>query len=163
MARYSIREATMVDQLDRLEKDMQSMKSLQYVGRGVLTTKLSEPTPKILSSDGFDFSIPPVLSYQAVSGKITFTADKQLNPYARLVVENFDLSGNQYSLDGFNSATDPGLDTYEFVVGHVDDGMMEWRVIVSRFATPTVRFYTRFRVAATDSGTVSYIDYQDDV
>lgn len=152
MGSYSIRDVGLVNQLDRMEKEMAFMKGRQFIGKKTLATKVSKAGFKTLSNDAwyFEQTGPPQL--QALQQEITFKADRQLNPYGVLLVEFYDINGNLLTntADGVNG---PSIDYIYKFMPNLDDGKLKWEI--GTMAPATFKYYVRYVVSATDSGTIA--------
>lgn len=151
MGSYAIRDIKLVNILDRAEKDMQQMKSTQYVGKRVLKTKTTWDSELIESSDGWGFPLgpPDPPTYQYVYKVVTFKADRQISPFGRLIFEIY----RDDKVTKWTGAGGAGVFGYVFYVTQVNDGLMQWRIDIRGPGSP--RFYVRLGVAGTDSGTIS--------
>jgi len=151
MGSYSIRDASLVKRLERAEKDLQYLKSRQYVGNRVLQTKVSVSDELVISDDLINFVDGSVVT-QTTYKRVTFKADEQLSPYGRLMFEFFED-------DQVTEGESIQVLYYNFIVTQVDDGILQWVVDIRRIVQgsilPTDRFYTRFSVAGTDSGHIT--------
>lgn len=160
MGSYSIRNVGIVNELDRMEKDMQFMKSRQFVGKRTLATKVSKAGYMVLSEDAWfaDPVGPPQL--QAIQREVVFQADSQLNPWGTIIVEFYDLSGNLMttlsSPRGTLTTDYPGIHAVKNEVPQVDDGRLTWTVEIQ--GPPSPKFYVRWVVAGTDSGIIGTSD-----
>lgn len=156
MTSYSIKNVGVVEKLDRLEKDMQDLKSRQFVGRKVLATKKVYENKRHLSVDYYGF--PPAAPVGSnVYRTVTYTAATQLNPYARLLIELYDLSGARIDNLSSTGSDGPKLFTYNFIVTYVDDQQLKWAVDIRGPVTP--KFYVQFSVAASDVGILTSVPY----
>lgn len=152
MSVYSIKDIKLVNILERAEKDLQEMKQTQFVGRRVLATKISLFN-KLVESVDF-YGVPPTTPVgSAVNGIITFTAESQVNPYGRLILDFYDINGQKIVNPGVIGLTGQTPSNYNIVVTQVDDGKLSWTVQING---PPTHFFVRFSVAATDRGTVVF-------
>lgn len=154
MGSYRIQDVKLVNILDEAEKDLQQMKGTQYVGRTVLATKVSSYNKLVESKDVKDPTNPSVTIYSVIDGTITFTAESQINPYGRLIIDFYDLSGNKIVNNGVIGQTGQTPSNYNIVVTQVGDGKLAWTIQINGPSTP--HFLAKFSVAATDRGTVIF-------
>lgn len=151
MGSYSIRNVGLVNQLDRMEKEAAFMKNRQRIGKRTLATKISKAGIMTLSNDAWynEQVGPPQL--QALQQEITFKADKQLNPYGVLLVEFYDINKNLITTPS-DSGT-PSIDYIYKFMPNLNDGKLKWEI--GTIAPPTYKYYVRYVVSATDSGTIA--------
>lgn len=151
MTSYSIRDVKLVNIIDRAEKDMQQLKSTQFVGNKVLQTKTTWAAQMILSTDLYGVGSPPpnppVQNY--VYQFVTFKADKQTSPYGRLIFEVYKADG----VTKITGAGEAGVFYYLFYITEVDDGLLKWRIDIR--GPGATKFYVRLGVAATDNGIIT--------
>lgn len=156
MAGPSIKDIKIVSEIDRLEKDMQFMKSRQFVGRKVLVTKISKAGFLVPSHDVWSVGGPPdPPTAQGLQHEVTFKADTQLNPWGMLQVEFYDSQGQQIVNAG-DGITAPGIEDVSPYVTFEDDGMLKW--YIGLLAPVSMPFSVKWVVAATDSGTITSVD-----
>jgi hypothetical protein len=157
MASYSIRDVGIVNKLARAEKDLQELKNRQFVGKKVLATKVSE-SPLILSSDSWGFGVPVTdpPTQQIFYKNITFTADTQLSPYGRLLIEYYDLAGNQILNDSLDSSAGARIFYYNFIVTYVDDKTLKWNVDIRGPGSP--KYYVKLVFAGSDTGSFTWVN-----
>lgn len=155
MGSYSIKDVSLVNIIDKAEKDLQELKGRQFVGRRVLATKLSKASTRVSSTE---YSAPGLVNGQpgmipvgqSIYRRVTFTADNQLNPWGRLILQFYDAANNRKI-----NPDDPRIYYFTFYVKPVDSKQLEWNVDIRGPLTPA--FYCDFIVAATDSGTVESV------
>lgn len=158
MGSYSIRNVGVVNQLDRLEKDMQHMKSRQFVGKRTLATKVTKS--QFYTSDViYNFDGQP-MGQGIYENLITFTAEQQLNPYGNLTIEIYDSAGSLQEQDP-PEGEGPRVRSMHFLPGIVNDGKLYWDVDIAHITTlgtTGTPFKVKFVVAATDAGTITAKD-----
>lgn len=151
MTSYPIRDISLARKVERMKKDLQQMKSLQYVGRRLLATKRVESN-MVLSHNTL-VGANGDITIQAMYYYITFKAQSQLNPYARLTMQFYN-SNNEPVDNDFGLAV---LEVQE-VDAEVDNRIIRWRINVQK-TSPSGPDNTPFRakmiVYATDDGTIS--------
>lgn len=158
MASYSIRDVGIVNKLARAEKDLQELKNRQFVGKRALATKISK-SPLVLSSDNWGFGLNPAVdppTQQVVYKIVTFKADTQINPYGRLLIEYYDLAGNQILDDNINPSNGARIFNFNFVVTYVDDMTLKWSVDIR--GPGSLKYYVKFVFAGSDTGSLSWVD-----
>lgn len=151
MGSYSIKDVSLVNIIDRAEKDLQELKGRQFVGRRVLATKLSTAQGRVISVDYYGVPASAGVVGSAIYRKVTFTALNQKNPYGRLIIKLFNPDGSPIVNVGYGGDF-PKVFYFNTIVGYVDDGKLSWNVDIRGPANP--KFYAEFSVAATDEGTV---------
>lgn len=152
MTSYSIRDISIVKQIDDAEKALAALKTKQYVSRRVLATKKIE-SQKILSQTA-NVAFPGPLLREVTELRVTFKADNQVSPYGRLNLEFYDLSGNL--LD-----SDSGIQVFYLndIVTYVDDGTLMWNLDARANGSGTIglaKYYCKLIVYATDTGRISW-------
>ena len=152
MSSYSIRDVSLAKQIDRARKDLDAIKSKQYVSRRGLVTKKTEST--LIESVTTDIGVGGPLIREMTYIRITFKADTQLAPYGKLVLEFYDTAGNQ--LD-----TVSGIQVFDFLEygSPANDGILEWNINVRASGSGSIglnKFYTKLIVYGTDTGRFSW-------
>ncbi len=127
MGSYSIRNVGIVNELDRMEKEMQFMKTRQFVGRKTLATKVSKAGVKILSQDAWFNQPIGAPQLQALQHEVTFKADRQTSPYGVLMVEFYDISENLIVNASSSTNDGPGIANIYNIITYVDDGTLKWQ------------------------------------
>jgi hypothetical protein len=151
MGSYSIRDIGLVHLLDRAEKDMQQLKSTQFIGKQVLQTKTTWSGELYQSSDGWGFPLgpPDPPTFQYFYKMVTFKADNQTSPHGRLIFKIYE-ADKVTQITGSGKA---GVFYYVFYVTDVDDGLLKWQIDIRGPGSP--KFYVKLGVAATDSGVIT--------
>ena len=154
MGSYSIRDVSVVKQLDRARKDLDSLKNKQFVSRRVLATKKVESQK--IKSKTVNVAVGAVLLRDIIYLRVRFEADNQLSPYGRLTLEFYDEAGNL--LD-----SDSGIVVFYVndIVTYVDDGALEWNLDVRASGGGTIGlapYYVKLIVYATDTGRITWRD-----
>lgn len=155
MGSYSIRNVGIVNELDRLEKDMQFMKSRQFIGKKTLATKSSK-SQFYTSSVIYHVDGQP-MGQAIIENLVTFTADQQLNPFGVLTIEIYDINGNLQENDPVDESG-PRLRSMNFLPGIVNDKKLRWDIDLPHIAplgSTGTPFKVKFVVSSTDSGTIS--------
>jgi hypothetical protein len=153
MGSYAIRDVKLVNLIDRAERDIQQLKSTQFVGKKVLQTKTTWSSQLIESSDGWGFPLgpPDPPTYQYVYKTVTFKADRQLSPYGRLIFEIYKAD----KVTKWTGAGGAGVFYYTFYVTDVEDGLLKWGIDIRGPGGSSPMFYVRLGVAGTDSGVIT--------
>lgn len=125
------------------------MKNRQYIGKKTLATKVTRAGIKTLSNDAWYNEPVGDPQLQALQQEVTFKAESQLNPYGVLLVEFTDLNGNLITT---HDESGPKIDYLDIIITSVDDGLLKWEIGLIGPASP--KWYARYIVAATDSGTI---------
>lgn len=153
MANYAIRDISIVREIDRARKDLNSLKSSQYISRKGLATKKTESTP-ILSKT---IAAPSgTATMEVLYLSIQFVADNQVSPYGRLALELYDQYNNL--LDSNSGVTVLYLNE---VVTQIDDGLLEWNIHVRSRGEGSIddqKYYIKLIVYATDTGRIKWIN-----
>lgn len=154
MGSYSIRDVSLVKQLDRARKDLDSLKNKQFVSRRVLATKKTESQK--IKSKTVNVAVGTVLLRDIIYLRVRFQADNQLSPYGRLTLQFYDEAGNL--LD-----SDSGIVVFYLndIVTYVDDGALEWNLDVRASGAGTIGlapYYVKLIVYATDTGRITWRD-----
>lgn len=154
MGSYSIRDVSVVKQLDRARKDLDSLKNKQFVSRRVLATKKVESQK--IKSKTVNVAVGAVLLRDIIYLRVRFDADNQVSPYGRLSLQFFDEAGNL--LD-----SDSGIVVLYLndIVTYVDDGALEWNLDVRASGGGTIGlspYYVKLIVYATDTGRITWRD-----
>ena len=152
MGSYSIRDVSLVKQLDRARKDLDSLKGSQFVSRRGLATKKMES--QLIESKTTNVSQGTPVYVETLYLRVTFIADFQVSPFGRLGLEFYDSSGRR--LD-----SDSGISVLYLndIVTRVDDGTLEWNLDVRTAAGGTIgnaKWYARLVVYATDTGRITW-------
>ena len=143
MSSYSIREVSLASKLNKIKNDIIGMKSTQLTGRANTVTKTVSTQPIR--------SVPsPTGTWQDNNFNVTFTAESQLNPYARIGLVYFDSSLNEIT---DNSKI---LGYYDELVVRKDDGKYRWIVVGGTLTGDVAPFYVQIIVSATDDGTIAF-------
>lgn len=153
MANYAIRDISIVREIDRARKDLNSLKSSQYISRKGLATKKTESTP-ILSKT---IAAPSgTATMEVLYLSIQFVADNQVSPYGRLALELYDQYNNL--LDSNSGVAVLYLNE---VVTQIDDGLLEWNIHVRSRGEGSIddqKYYIKLIVYATDTGRIKWIN-----
>jgi len=152
MSSYSIRDVSLAKQIDRARKDLDAIKSKQYVSRRGLVTKKTESA--LIPSVTANIGTGAPLIREILFIRIQFKADTQPSPYGKLALEFYDASGNK--LD-----TEAGLQVFYMneYPNAPDSGLMEWNIDVRASGSGTIglsKFYTKLIVYGTDTGRISW-------
>lgn len=154
MGSYSIRDVSIVNQIDRARKDLTSLKSKQYVSRRGLSTKKTES--QLIQSRTVNVGVGAEVWIEAIYLRVTFVADSQLSPYGRLAVEFYDSAGNVLESD--SGVTVMYLNDY---VTYVDDKTLQWNLDTRSTGSGTIgnaKYYARLIVYGTDTGRISWVN-----
>lgn len=144
MGSYSIRDMSLAKRIDRLRSDILALKSTQGTGRANTVTKTVSTglIPSII--------IPPG-DWQGCIFEVTFVAETQKNPYARIGLLFYDSSYIQITdkqkIGGFVN---------ELVI-RKDDGQYKWLLVSSTQPGDTAPYYVKIVVSATDNGSITYV------
>ena len=159
MGSYSIRDVSIVKQLDKGRKDLDSFKNSQFVSRRVLATR------KIISqkvkSRTVNVAVGTILLRDIIYLEVTFKADYQEAPFGRLTLEFYDESDRL--LDSDSGIIVLYLNDLE--VG-VNDGLLRWNLDVRASGTGTIGtapYYVKLIVYATDTGRISWKNREDTI
>lgn len=152
MTSYSIRDVSIVNQLDRARKDLDSIKNSQFISRAGLATKKTES--QLITSETVNVAIGGTLLRDIIYLEVSFLADSQVSPYGRLALEFYDMAGNL--LD-----SDSGIAVLylNMIVTRVDDGTLKWNLDVRCSGAGTIglqKYRVKLIVYATDSGRITW-------
>lgn len=150
MTSYSIRDASVVKQIDRARKDLDALKGSQFISRSGLATKKTES--QLVMSETVNVATGSVLLRDVIFQHVTFIADSQVSPFGRLALEFYDAAGNK--LD-----SDSGIIVLYLndIVTYVDDGTLKWNLDVRASGIGTIgtaKYWVKLIVYATDSGRI---------
>lgn len=161
MSSYAIRDVKVVNQLERLEKDMLNMKNRQHIGGRTLATKITS-SRLYASRTIYNFDGPPI-GQGLYENLIEFVAESQLNPYGSLTIELFDMAGNRISTSA-TVTTGPMIRRLIMLPGNAPgDRTLRWDVDIAHVSglnTTGTPFQVLFTVAATDTGVVTATDFE---
>lgn len=158
MTSYSIRDVSVVNQLDRARKDLDALKGSQFISRRGLATVKTES--QLIESQTVNVGIGTILMREIVYIKVEFRADYQVSPYGRIALEFYDSSGRL--LD-----SDSGIVVYYLneIVTRVDDGILQWNVDTRSSGMGTIgtqKYYCKVIVYGTDSGRITWRNVSED-
>ena len=157
MGSYSIRDVSIVNQIDRARKDLTSLKSKQYVSRRGLSTKKTES--QLVQSRTVNVGVVSEVWIEVIFLRVTFVADSQVSPFGRLAVEFYDSAGN--ILDTDSGVTVWYLNDY---VTYVDDKTLQWNLDTRSTGSGTIgsgKYYAKLIVYGTDTGRISWANARE--
>lgn len=138
MSAYESRESNILIDLARAKADMLSLKNAQRSGGDVLITKVSDSP--LYYSEPFYGVGSPTETNQILYKTVVFKADRQTSPFGKI---NIILTNNNSNQRVFALVFQPT---------EVNDGILKWTIEIR--ANPYVQFSAKYRVSASDSGTV---------